>query len=86
MIRAEQIPDEVVEAAAFAEYEAWRDRCDLRNDTLEWCDIEEEHREEHRANVRVVITAAINAWPNGGLIKWPAIFLPLPQEPRDDAS
>lgn len=84
MIRADMIPDEVVEAAAFAEYEAWRDRCDLRNDTLEWRDIEEEHREEHRENVRVTIAAALNAWPGGGLIKWPAIFLPLPQEKSDE--
>ena len=37
-----------------------------------------------RDGLRAAIAAALNAWPNGGLIKWPAIFLPLPQEPRDE--
>ena len=83
MIKPSDIPDEVVEAAAIAEYEAWRDRCELRNDTLEWDDIEEDHREEHRANARVVITAAIKAWPG---VAWQTggngterPLLPLPQ-------
>lgn len=88
MIRAEQIYDDVVEAAAFAEYEAWRDRCDLRNDTLEWGDIEEEHREEHRANVRVVIAAALNAWPGAEVVEWyhadQTLILPLPLEAKDE--
>jgi hypothetical protein len=92
MIRPDQIPDEVVEAAAFAEYEAWRDRCDLRNDTLEWRDTEEEHREEHRANVRVTIAAALNAWPGIDIDDevygnapdaGPLIILPLPQKDGD---
>jgi hypothetical protein len=29
------------------------------------------------------IAAALNAWPGGGLIKWPAIFLPLPNKEGD---
>jgi hypothetical protein len=86
LIKPEMIPDEVVEAAAFAEYEAWRDRCDLRNDTLEWRGIEEEHREEHRENVRVTIAAALNAWPDAGMSQYheEALVLPLPTEARDE--
>lgn len=63
MIRPDQIPPEVVEAAARADYENWRDLNAVRGDTLEWEDIEEEVKEEHRAGVRASFAAAINAWP-----------------------
>ena len=63
MIRAEQIPDEVVEAAAKADYEAWRDYVDLRDETLDWGCLEEEEREGKRICARAAIAAALNAWP-----------------------
>lgn len=68
MLKAEQVPDEAVVSAR----EAW-----LRSDKTaheDWRD---------------AIAAALNAWP--GLFYHPArpdeeacIFLPLPQEPRDE--
>jgi hypothetical protein len=73
MIRMEQIPDEVVEAAARA----------LADDAkLNWGDIPYAHN-VMRKEARAAIAAALNAWPGGGLIKWPAIFLPLPQKEGD---
>lgn len=57
------IPDEVVEAAAKAEYELWRDQNEIRSDTLAWEDIDEDVRQSHRDGVRAAITAALAAWP-----------------------
>lgn len=89
MIRADQIPDEVVEAAAIAEYEAWRKREDLYDETLPWEDAEEDMREDGRASARAVIVAVINAWP-GAENCWfdenqqpTAVNLPLPQKEGD---
>lgn len=82
MIRADMIPDEVVEAAARA----------MRDTYIKANDVPPYNTETHyplsafAQEARAAIAAALNAWPNGGLIKWPAIFLPLPKEPRDDTA
>jgi hypothetical protein len=78
-----KIPDEVVEAAARADYEAWREREDLFDATLPWDDAEEHMRVEDRIRARITIAAAINAWQ--GMEMRPTfnpsrIILPLPQE------
>lgn len=74
MIRAEQIPDEVVEAAA-------RAYAILNEGHDEWW-----HLRAERA--RAAIAAALNAWPDAGIEEYVnrdrGIFLPLPQEPRDE--
>ncbi len=72
MIRAEQIPDEVVEAAARAAFIYYRcvpwDEC---TDKPLW-----------RYLARAAIAAAINAWPDSILM--PAeLILPLPNKEGD---
>ena len=83
MLTAEQIPDEVVEAAAKA---ASEDR------GYDW----EMHPNFHKAFRRMAtaaIRAALEAWPGSRHSKgyntffegyFDHIILPLPQEPRDD--
>ena len=80
MIRAEQIPDEVVEAAAKTLMAP-----DYPNSWPAWMD-----------EARAALAAALNAWPGahtwdtGQVWHHPAIVLPLPQgaaaplEPRDE--
>ena len=69
MIRAEQIPMEVVEAAAYV----------YRTVPL---------YTTHDDAIRAAIAAALNAWPDAGIEEYVngdrGIFLPLPQEPRDE--
>jgi len=73
MIRADMIPDEVVEAAARA----------LADDAkLNWDDVPYAHN-VMRGEARAAIAAALNAWP--GMDCRPTfgpsrIILPLPQE------
>ena len=80
MIKAEQIPDEVVEAAVKAEYEHH-----FRHSCKKWPeDCYEKEREGWRINQRLAIAAAINAWPRmeihtDGTEDW--IELTLTQEP-----
>lgn len=71
MIRADMIPDEVVEAAK----EAYR------------------HTDEKTMSdwLAEIIAAAINAWPDmveqffpNSPLRPPGVFLPLPQENRDE--
>ncbi len=87
MIDQKQISDEVVEAAARADYEAWREREDLFDATLPWDDAEEHMRVEDRISARITIAAAINAW-QGAFVKFSPpddceiLCLPLPQEPH----
>ena len=86
MIDPKQIPDEVVEAAARALHTQWianNARPDDRHEYREWEHLVSIERKGILNEARAAITAAINAWPNGGLIKWPAIFLPLPQKEGD---
>lgn len=78
MIRAEMIPDEVVEVAARA----------LADDAkLNWDDVPYAHN-VMRGEARAAIAAAINAWPGAEVVEWyhadHTLILPLPQEPRDD--
>ena len=82
MIRPDQIPDAVVEAAARADYEDWRKREDLYDETLPWEEAEEEMREDCRASARAAILAALSTWPDSILM--PAeLILPLPQKDGD---
>lgn len=93
MMKPDQIPDESVEAAAKADYEAWRDWADLRSDTLDWEYLEEDVQEEHRISARVTIAAALEAWPGAHVHEWQRpwlggmsgtdIVIPLPTEKSD---
>lgn len=78
MIRADQIPDEVVEAAAQA---AWK----LKDQRL-W-EILKATQPDWKDKARETIAAIINAWP--GMDCRPTfgpsrIILPLPQEVSDE--
>ena len=75
MIKPEQIPDEVVEAAAKAAYENQR--------TRKWDRCGYVGQQQLRRDARAAIAAAINAWP--GMEERPTfepsrIILPLLQE------
>lgn len=80
MLKAKQVPDEVVEAAL----EAFTHASGLGL----FPDEDEEWREDLVNGMRATIAAIINAWP-GMLVEWhsrgPGIILPLPQEKTDDA-
>ena len=79
MIRAEQIPDEVVEAAAKA----------IADDAkLNWDDVPYAHN-VMRGEARAAIAAALNAWPGGQVrlsmfTPQEEIILPLPAEANDE--
>ena len=75
MIRADMIPDEVVEAAAKAAYENQR--------TRKWDRCGYVGQQQLRRDARASLAAALNAWP--GMDCRPTfgpsrIILPLPQE------
>ena len=83
MIRADQIPPEVVEALARTSWE-------LKHPKL-W-EILKATQPEWEKEARAAIAAALNAWPGMHHYAPSAepyygkhIILPLPQEPRDDA-
>ena len=74
MIRPDQIPDEVVEAAAKAEYELIRDeyRDDYGVSILTdahppWERMHDSAKDYYRKHCRAAIAAALSAWP-GALI------------------
>ena len=79
MLKAEQIPDDVVEATAWA-------MCDDINGEGAWDETPFRHRPMWRSAARASIAAAINAWPNIERAKWSdrTFIIPLPQEARDD--
>lgn len=91
MIRAEQIPDEVVEAGA-------RTICvgDGRDpEQLVYLPVASGDRPRrierwnaYKEEARAAIAAAINAWPGAEVAAWyhadQTLILPLPQEPRDE--
>ena len=96
MIRPDQIPDEVVEAAARAEYETMRAEAISDHGAIAetmycpWEKVSPDAKEYYMRLARAAIAAAINAWP-GWEGSWDethglrrVIILPLPQEPRDD--
>jgi hypothetical protein len=78
MIRAEHIPDEVVEAAAKAAYENQR--------TRKWDRCGYVGQQQLRRDARAAIAAALNAWPGAEIEVYKSgetgVYLPLPQEPR----
>ena len=81
MITAEQIPDEVVEAAAIDLFRS----ATAGPAGYSWATTHERTRAKWRKNARVTVAAALNAWPearrsierNGS---YPVIILPLPKE------
>ena len=84
MLKAEQIPDEVVEATAWA-------MCDDINGEGAWDETPFRHRPMWRSAARASIAAAINAWPGMWVeqlyplpVDTQGIILPLPQEARDE--
>jgi hypothetical protein len=79
MIRPEQIPDEVVEAAAMvlhANNEVFHD--------VSWDDLGDYDQEAYREEARAAIAAALNAWPGAIDCGDGWIELPLPQEGNYD--
>jgi hypothetical protein len=87
MIRADMIPDEVVEAGAKAAYENQR--------TRKWDRCGYVGQQQLRRDARAAIAAALNAWPGaqkdrvflGVLLdgvdnRITRLCLPLPQEPQ----
>lgn len=89
MIRAEQIPDEVVEAAA----RVLHAHAEVFHDVL-WDDLGDYDQEAYREEARAAIAAGLAAWPGGDYRPgakvtktWRdpgKIILPLPQEVSDD--
>jgi len=86
MITPDMIPDEVVEAAAWA-------MCDDINGEGAWDETPFRHRPMWRSAARASIIAVINAWPGvcsarddfiAMADEGPWLILPLPQEASDD--
>ena len=86
MITADQIPDEVVEAAARAlsEAELWPGV---------WSRLDSVVQDAFTAQARATIAAAINAWPSGAVCHYRmgdseglemVLPLPFPQEKQND--
>ena len=78
MIDPKQIPDEVVEAAAKAEYELIRDeyRDDYGVSILTdahppWERMHDSAKDYYRKHCRAAIAAALNAWPGAELDPYP---------------
>ena len=92
LIKPEQIPDKVVEAAARALHTQWitnNARPDDRHEYREWEHLVSIERKGLLKEARAAIAAAINAWPGGQVrismfTPQEEIILPLPQEPRDE--
>lgn len=88
MIDPKQIPDEVVEAAARADYEMIRGeyREDFGGDHPDhppWQDLHDTARDYYLKHARAAIAAGINAWPDMEVrptFNPSRIILPLPQE------
>ena len=95
MIDANQIPPEVVEAAAKAIYEAWCAVHGVTKTSMPWEEIDDEERQACIAEAIASIAAALNSWPGSEYVyrqphrravsySSPAIILPLPQEASDE--
>ena len=94
MIRASQIPDDVVEAAAKAIYEAWCAFHGVTKTSMPWDEVWGEERQACLAEARASIAAALSAWPGAGRFEdvtgWDVhielpLLIPLPQDASDDA-
>ena len=89
MIKPDQIPDEVVEAAAIT---LMGRLMASQQDALHvWSGMYEPEKEQFRREARASIAAALNAWPGAkesgmtyGNIKTHIYILPLPQEASDE--
>jgi hypothetical protein len=90
MITAEQIPDEVVEAAAKAAYlKSIEANAGSVND---WDDpAAKAEKQELLDVIRAALAAALNAWPEmverhfpNDPTRVPGVFLPLPKEGADE--
>lgn len=84
MIRADQIPDEVVEAAARDIVQTLQSLAAENGLTMTGA---EEAMDGFRKVARASIAAAINAWPDAGArptFSPTRIILPLPPEASDD--
>jgi hypothetical protein len=76
--------DELVEAVARAIYEAWRDHCDIREDTPEWGDAHHSERNLNRSEARAAIRAVHAAMrePSADMVR-DAIARPHSYGPED---
>jgi hypothetical protein len=81
MIRTDQIPDEVVEAAARMAFTYYK--------SLPWDECTDKHL--WRSLARAAIAAALSAWPSGSVCQYMMgdtdgyeMVLPLPQEAADE--
>ena len=88
MLKAEQIPDEVVEAAAIT---LMGRLMVSQQDALHvWSGMYEPEKDQFRREARASIAAALNAWPGMGVRPHTVttfascIILPLPQEVSDE--
>jgi hypothetical protein len=91
MIRAEQIPDEVVEAAARALHTQWianNARPDDRHEYREWEHLVSIERKGILKEARAAIAAALAAWPGAEVVEWhhadQTLILPLPVKASDE--
>lgn len=92
MIRPEDIPPEVVEAAARADYEMTRDEALADHGIMTsvtycpWEEMSADGQEYYKCHARASIAAALSAWPEmecRPTFGPSRIILPLPQENRD---
>jgi hypothetical protein len=91
MVKQEQIPDEVVEAAARAAHDVWRRQASVGDDIAEyapWHEMSADLQDEYLDQARAAIAAALSAWAGAEVVKWyhadQTLILPLPQEARDE--
>lgn len=89
MIRPDQIPDEVVEAAALAAYEEertiWDESKQLRGSRwvaslVPWDQLAQRRQQAITSIARSTIAAAINAWPESHWVGDFGLHLPVPSE------
>jgi hypothetical protein len=90
MIRPDQIPDEVVEAAARAIYFVFT-QINIGDGEDRWDCLPSRFRAEYREEARAALAAALAAWPDmverffpNDPTRAPGIFLPLPKEGADE--
>lgn len=94
MIRAKQIPDEVVEAAAKADYIMIRGEAIADHGSVaelwycSWAEASDDAKVYHMDHARTVLAAALSAWPGAEIAKEATeerlhLILPLPAEASD---
>lgn len=85
MIKPEQVPFDVVEAAAVVLMGRLMVN---RADALHvWSGLYEPEKEQFRREARAALVAGLEAWPNSEVVPWyhadETLILPLPQENTD---